>query len=201
MEVHRITRWALEAAMAQRYREGRVFLVGDAGHRHPPTGGLGLTSGIQDVHNLTWKLAAVLRGHASPALLDSYEAERRSSLESNAQRSLENAVNHLTTQGLCGVSPEGSESENWTALKRLWSGKPEDAEHRAAVLRSMRAQSMEFDELNVEYGYAYTSRAIVDDGTPPHEPIDHIRVYEPSTGPARRCRTPGWMTATAGACR
>jgi len=183
MDVHRITRWSVEAVMAQRYREGRVFLVGDAGHRHPPTGGLGLTSGIQDVHNLTWKLAAVLHGHASPALLDSYESERRPSLESNAQRSLENAVNHLATQALSGVSHERSESENWAALRRFWSRNPDDAEHRAAIMRSIRAQSMEFGELNIEYGYTYSSRAIVDDGTPPQEPIDHIRVYEPSTRP------------------
>ena len=82
--------------IASEFRAGRVFLVGDAAHRHPPTGGLGLTSGIQDTHNLCWKLAAVLAGHASPALLDTYEPERRSSVSRNAQRSLENAVNHFT---------------------------------------------------------------------------------------------------------
>ena len=64
MEIRKITRWSVEAVMAERYSQGRVFLVGDAAHRHPPTGGLGLTSAVQDVQNLTWKLAAVLRGHA-----------------------------------------------------------------------------------------------------------------------------------------
>ena len=59
MEIHKITRWSVEAVMADRYSEGRVFLAGDAAHRHPPTGGLGLTSAIHDVHNLSWKLAAV----------------------------------------------------------------------------------------------------------------------------------------------
>ena len=183
MEIHRITRWTLEAVMAERFREGRVFLAGDAGHRHPPTGGLGLTSGMQDVHNLTWKLAAVLRGDASEALLATYEPERRSSLERNAQRSLENAVNHFTSQAALGVSTEQSEAENWAAVKRLWSGRPEDAEVRAAALHAMRAQSMEFCELNVEYGYSYSSRAIVEDGTPPPDSVDHVRVYEPSTRP------------------
>ena len=70
-------------------RAGHVFLVGDAAHRHPPTGGLGLTSGIQDAHNLCWKLAAVLKGQVAEALLDSYEAERRAVDARNIQRSME----------------------------------------------------------------------------------------------------------------
>src|SRR5208283_3906168 len=182
MKVHKITRWALEGVLAPRFRVGRAFLVGDSAHRHPPTGGLGLTSGIQDAHNLCWKLAAVLAGHASPALLDTYEPERRPSLSRNAQRSLENAVNHFTIAGAT-VSPENTTEQNWASLKRLWSGRPEDAEHRAEVLRMMRAQSMEFCEHNVEYGYTYDSAAIVDDGSQPPEPVEEIRVYEPSTRP------------------
>jgi len=65
----------------------------------------------------------------------------------------------------------------------VWSGRAEDAEHRSNALRSMRAQSMEFSELNVEYGYAYASAAVIHDGTAPPEPIDDIRIYEPSTRP------------------
>jgi 2-polyprenyl-6-methoxyphenol hydroxylase-like FAD-dependent oxidoreductase len=61
--------------MAERFRDGRVFLVGDAAHVHPPTGGQGLNTSVQDAWNLGWKLAAVLRG-AGPALLDTYEEER-----------------------------------------------------------------------------------------------------------------------------
>ena len=183
MEIHRITRWTVEAVIAAAFRSGRVFLVGDAAHRHPPTGGLGLTSAIQDAHNLCWKLAAVLSAHASPALLDSYEPERRSSVSRNAQRSLENAVNHLTFSAATGVAPENTAEQNWAALKRLWSGRAEDAEHAAELVRMMRAQSMEFGEHNVEYGYTYDSAAIVDDGSVPPEPIEEIRVYEPSTRP------------------
>ena len=84
MEIHRITRWTIEAVIASRFRVGNVFLLGDAAHRHPPTGGLGLTSAIHDAQNLCWKLAAVLSGSASDGLLDSYEPERRSSVERNA---------------------------------------------------------------------------------------------------------------------
>lgn len=68
--------WRANVRLADRYREGRVFLAGDAAHIHSPAGGQGMNTGIQDAHNLGWKLAAVANG-ASPALLDSYEAERR----------------------------------------------------------------------------------------------------------------------------
>lgn len=66
----------MNARLADRYRTGRVFLVGDAAHVHPPTGGQGLNTSLQDAYNLGWKLAAVLAG-ASDALLDTYEEERR----------------------------------------------------------------------------------------------------------------------------
>ncbi|MGO4430455.1 FAD-dependent monooxygenase, partial [Streptomyces sp. MCAF7] len=61
---------------AERYRAGRVFLLGDAAHVHSAIGGPGLNMGLQDAVNLGWKLAAELRGHAPEGLLDSYEAER-----------------------------------------------------------------------------------------------------------------------------
>jgi putative polyketide hydroxylase len=69
--------WELAAWVADRYVSGRIFLVGDAAHVMPPSGGLGANTGIQDAHNLAWKLGAVLSDYAGPALLNSYEAERR----------------------------------------------------------------------------------------------------------------------------
>ncbi|MFT8462310.1 FAD-dependent oxidoreductase [Acetobacter persici] len=68
--------YAMSARLADRYRVGRVFIAGDAAHVHPPTGGQGLNTSVQDAYNLGWKLAAVLAG-APEVLLDSYEAERR----------------------------------------------------------------------------------------------------------------------------
>jgi putative polyketide hydroxylase len=65
------------ARVVRRYRDGRVFLAGDAAHAWPPTGGLGANAGVQDAHNLAWKLAEVLSGRAGTGLLDTYEAERR----------------------------------------------------------------------------------------------------------------------------
>jgi len=183
MQIHKISRWTVDAVLASSFREGRVFLVGDAAHRHPPTGGLGLTSAIHDVHNLCWKLAAVLAGQAGAPLLDTYEAERRPVDARNAQRSLENAVNHLEIIATGGVSHEQSAEQNWASLRRLWSGDSADAEHRAAVLRLIRAQSMEFNEHNVEYGFAHESAAIVADGTPEPENPDDVRIHIPSTRP------------------
>ncbi|MBD0746717.1 FAD-dependent monooxygenase [Streptomyces sp. CBMA152] len=69
--------WRMDAQLATAYRRSRVLLAGDAAHTIPPTGGHGMNTGIGDVDNLAWKLAAVTTGYAGDALLDSYEAERR----------------------------------------------------------------------------------------------------------------------------
>jgi 2-polyprenyl-6-methoxyphenol hydroxylase-like FAD-dependent oxidoreductase len=71
------TRWRASASTAQKLRDGRVFIAGDAAHLMPPNGGFGGNTGIHDAHNLAWKLAHVLKGHAGAALLDSYERERK----------------------------------------------------------------------------------------------------------------------------
>src|SRR5262245_52322513 len=73
-----ITRYGNAALLAERYRENRLFLAGDSAHLFPPLGGQGLNLGLQDATNLAWKLGAVVRGWAQDALLDTYEAERRS---------------------------------------------------------------------------------------------------------------------------
>lgn len=75
-EVHWSSVWRPNIRLAERYRSGRVFLIGDAAHVHPPTGGQGMNTGIQDAYNLAWKLGQHLAG-APDTLLDTYEAERR----------------------------------------------------------------------------------------------------------------------------
>ena len=185
LKIHKITRWSVEAVIASTFRSDRVFLLGDAAHRHPPTGGLGLTSAIHDALNLCWKLASVLAGQASPSLLDTYEAERRPVDERNCQRSLENAFNHFETVAASGITPDNSPERNLQLLRQSWSARPEHAECRARVLRGIRAQSMEFNELNVEFGYTYQSAAVVPDGSRAPEPLDDVRLYQPSTRPGR----------------
>ena len=77
VEIQAVDRWRAVADNADTYQVGRVFLGGDAAHTMPPNGGFGGNTGVQDAHNLSWKLAMVLRGAAGPALLDTYDAERR----------------------------------------------------------------------------------------------------------------------------
>ncbi|WP_326763551.1 FAD-dependent monooxygenase [Streptomyces sp. NBC_01591] len=83
--------WRMDAQLASTYRSGRILLAGDAAHVIPPTGGHGMNTGIGDVDNLAWKLAAVTTGRATAALLDSYEAERHPVARQVIDLSTENA--------------------------------------------------------------------------------------------------------------
>ncbi len=71
------SRWRATAEVARKFQDGRVFIIGDAAHLMPPNGGFGGNTGIHDAHNLAWKLADVIHGHAHPRLLDTYESERK----------------------------------------------------------------------------------------------------------------------------
>lgn len=84
--------WTASAHVADQYVHGRIFLAGDAAHEMPPTGGFGLNTGVQDVHNLVWKLAAVLKGAASPSLLKTYHDERQPVAHAITEQSLINAT-------------------------------------------------------------------------------------------------------------
>ena len=77
VDIHSVQSWAMTAQVVDKYREGRTFLIGDAAHRFPPTGGLGLNTGVHDAHNLAWKLAWQISERAPANLLDTYETERR----------------------------------------------------------------------------------------------------------------------------
>jgi putative polyketide hydroxylase len=96
VEILSTLRWRVRALVADRFADRRVFLVGDAAHCVPPLGAFGMNTGIADAHNLAWKLALVLRGRADPALLDSYQAERRPV----AQLAMEQAVLRLADPAL-----------------------------------------------------------------------------------------------------
>jgi putative polyketide hydroxylase len=77
VQIDGTSRWRATADVARKFSEGRIFIAGDAAHLMPPNGGFGGNTGIHDAHNLAWKLALVLEGHARPALLASYESERK----------------------------------------------------------------------------------------------------------------------------
>lgn len=96
--------WHAAQRVAERYSEGRVFLAGDSAHEMSPTGAFGSNTGIQDAHNLAWKLAAVLDGWAGPALLGSYDAERRPVAEETSARAASRSVEHSHP----GYTPAGA---------------------------------------------------------------------------------------------
>ena len=88
--VHSTNTWTMTSQIADQFRQGRLFLAGDAAHRFPPAGGFGLNSGVQDAQNLAWKMAAIVNGDAQDALLDTYDPERRPVVERFAQQSVTN---------------------------------------------------------------------------------------------------------------
>ena len=107
-----LSTYRVNVRMVRKFRVGNVFLAGDAAHVHPPAGGLGLNTGIQDAYNLGWKLAAVINGEAGDALLDTYEQERRPVAEWTLSTSSEGlkritAAVQAGTGGIeAGTSPE-----------------------------------------------------------------------------------------------
>ncbi len=143
--------WVASRLIADRYRDGRVFLAGDACHLHPPFGGYGMNMGVADGVDLGWKLAAVLQGWGGETLLDSYEAERRPVHEWVLDEAVANhaiLANHLTAQD---IEAEGDVG---------------DDVRRQAGERIQAAKLREFATLGVVLGYRYeNSPVIVADGS------------------------------------
>jgi hypothetical protein len=98
IEIETVQRWNACAEWAERFQDGRVFIAGDAAHNMPPTGGFGGNVGIQDAHNLAWKLAYVLRETAGPELLATYDAERRPVGELSAEQAYTRYVLRLAPE-------------------------------------------------------------------------------------------------------
>ena len=183
MTLRSVSRWQYEGVVARNFRIGSVFLAGDAAHRHPPTGGLGLNCGVQDAHNLAWKLAAVLRGQAGEALLDSYERERRPVAAHYTAHSLENAGRHAPIGFALGLGPDVSEEEGWEKIAVFASDTPAGEKRRTMVAEAVAENANDYSQLNVEAGYYYTSGALVPDGTPPPAGADSPIDYRPTTRP------------------
>lgn len=174
--VRNISPWKMSAQIAEAYRRGRVFLIGDAAHRFPPTGGLGLNTGVGDAHNLCWKLAYVLKGLADPKLLDTYEQERRPVAVNNSTQSVTNAAKLFDVfQALYGPNPDESDVH----FRRMTERPQEDA----AVAQAIQAQRPHFDSIRLQLGYAYHSSAIVESGAAESGGQDDISLYTPSYEP------------------
>jgi 2,4-dichlorophenol 6-monooxygenase len=178
------SKWQVNNVVSQEYRRGRVFLAGDAAHRHPPAGGLGSNTSIQDAYNLAWKLAFVLSGPAGDGLLDSYHEERQpvgKQVVDRAMKSLENQAATITALGLRrGQSP----ADGWASLNELASDAPGAAERREALAAAVALQHYRSNAHGVELGQRYTSSAVINDGTPFPEPVrDPELYYHPTTHP------------------
>lgn len=182
-KIYQISFWTMQGLVAERFRVNRVFFAGDAAHRQPQTGGLGLNSAVQDVYNLCWKIATVLRGQAGEGLLDTYETERRQVSLRNIDLAVTCAMNHRSIAAAMGVDPEKSPTENWTKLKLLWSDSDDGKRRRHELSKAIASQTIEFRHHNLELGYTYDSAAVVDDGSPSKAGLDEVRLYEPSTKP------------------
>ena len=183
--VHKISKWVMEHQLADSFRAGRVFLLGDAAHRHPPTGGLGLNCAIHDAHNLCWKLASVLAGHAEDGLLDTYNDERRPVAAATIDAAVSAAMNMSSVVNALGLSPQKSAAENWGSLRPLWTVAPDSERRRHRLTQAVATHTHEFHQIGIDYGYSYRSAAVVDDGS--LEPVrnDPVRVYEPGTRPGQ----------------
>jgi 2-polyprenyl-6-methoxyphenol hydroxylase-like FAD-dependent oxidoreductase len=122
VEFEHIGFWDLRFAIADAYRAGNVFIAGDAAHSHPPYGGYGVNTGLEDARNLGWKLAAVLRGWGGEALLDSYDAERRPVYDSTARDFIAKSID-TDREFLQSFDPAADRA----AFEREWRARAEGA--------------------------------------------------------------------------
>ena len=179
--------WTVNDAYAERLSKGRVFIMGDAAHRHPPSNGLGSNTSIQDAFNLCWKLAHVLKGQAGGALLDSYNEERApiaKQIVTRANQSIGEFGPIFEALGMTGGSDIAQIKANMDA--RCQSG-PEAESQRAALNAAIAFKKYEFDAHGVEMNQRYRSDAIVTDGAPePAFEQDAELHYQPTTWPGAR---------------
>ncbi|KEF51585.1 uncharacterized protein A1O9_12220 [Exophiala aquamarina CBS 119918] len=183
--VKRVTKWQVNHVVAMEYSKGRIFLAGDAAHRHPPTGGLGSNTSIQDSYNLAWKLALVLKGHASERLLDSYNQERQPVGKQAVDHAISTLYDHTLLAPLLGFERGKSREEGMASLQWLFSDVTEAVERRAKVEEVIKLGDKRSNALGLQLGQRYTnSGAVIDDGTPfrPHT-RDPTLYYEPTTHP------------------
>lgn len=179
--------WGNNKMYATRYRQGRVFCMGDAVHRHPPSNGLGSNTSVQDAYNLAWKLAFVLRGQAGEGLLDSYDAERAPigrQIVLRANKSIEEFGPIFAALGFSDTSDPDVMNER---MRARTDDTPEAARQREQLRAALALKDYEFNAHGVELGQRYRSGAVVADGTPePEYTRDAELYYHATTWPGAR---------------
>ena len=140
--------WGLGSQIAESYRNKNIFLVGDSAHRYPPSGGLGLNTGVGDAQNIAWKLAAVLKQWAWPGLLDSYDTERKQVAMNNANFSVENAGKLMSIM-------IATESLMPTGMQSSFSELKNHPEKWAEIQQGIEDQRDHFDGMALHIGQHY----------------------------------------------
>ena len=169
IEILSTSTWTVNHCFATTLYKDRVFCVGDAIHRHPPSNGLGSNTSIQDAFNLSWKLSMVLKGQANPSLLDSYQVERAPIAKQIVERANQSITEFgpiFESLGLINTSDPEKMKANMAKRKEVT---PEAEEQREALRKSILFKSYEFNCHGVEMNQRYDSDAIVSDGTPEPE--------------------------------
>jgi 2,4-dichlorophenol 6-monooxygenase len=184
VRIKSVGKWQINHVVATEYRRGRVFLAGDAAHRHPPANGLGTNTSIQDSYNLAWKLALVLRGQAGPELLDSYHDERQPVGRQVVDRAMKSVGDMLPIAQAVGFTAGQSSEDGWANLEELFSPSPVGTQRRAELNAAIQLQDYQFNTHGVELTRQYSSVAVIDDGTPWAVPDrDPELYYSPTTHP------------------
>ncbi len=185
-EILGVAGWQVKAQIAPAYSAGRIFGMGDAVHRHPPTNGLGLNMSIADAYNLAWKLALVLDGRAGEALLDSYSAERQPVGAQGVQRAITSLQEGAAIEAALGYEPGQSAEDGWKALNTLWEPGVAGEERRKALQQAIEVSDYQFNAHGVELGYRYASEVILADGSPEPTVRDPQLYYQATTRPGAR---------------
>ncbi|MEW9307319.1 FAD-dependent oxidoreductase [Labrys neptuniae] len=164
VEIDQVSTWTVNNMYAETVSNGRVYCMGDAIHRHPPSNGLGSNTSIQDAFNLAWKLAFVLKGQAGKELLDSYQAERAPvarQIVTRANKSIEEFGPIFKALGLLDSIDPVKMQENMDA--RCNPNEAGEAQ-RKAIREAIAAKVYEFDAHGVEMNQRYRSKAVQPDG-------------------------------------
>ena len=177
-ELHGASPWTMTAQVADNYGGDGTFLIGDAAHRFPPTGGIGMNTGMGDAHNLAWRIAFAERGFGTD-LPNGYEAERRPVAQANCEQSAQNF--HKLDQ----VAQAMGLSADLEASRRAISRLRRDDERHAKVQAAIDAQAEHFNMSGLDLGVCYRGDAMIGDGEP-SLPSNPVRQYLPSTTPGTR---------------
>ncbi len=187
VKIERTSVWTVNDMYATANTRGRVFCMGDAVHRHPPSNGLGSNTSIQDAFNLAWKLALVVKGHAAPSLLASYEPERApiaKQIVARANQSIGEFGPIFDALGLLSTKDPDQMKANMAKLK---SDNPLAVAQREKLREAVAFKNYEFNAHGVEMNQRYASSAVVPDGTPePAFTRDRELYYAPTTWPGAR---------------